>query len=75
VVRVTTEKSASEVIPEGVWNALVAKAYRALADEAPVWEEDFPAGTGLVVGVMDAAVVCARLLGEKSDSSSTTGGT
>jgi hypothetical protein len=39
-----------------------ARLRKALSEQAPVWEEQFKAGPGIVIALEDAVVVAARVL-------------
>jgi hypothetical protein len=50
------------VIPDGSVEQIASTLERWILDRAPVWEEQFAAGPGIVCGVKDAATTLAAAL-------------
>ncbi len=59
--RVAALQRLRHVVESAVEDSLQVRIQRAINDEAPVWEEQFDAGLGIVCSVSDASVVAARL--------------
>lgn len=60
VIASADQAARAEPEPVDPVQALRDRIFVALSDEAPTWEEQFPAGPGHVVGVPDAATVAAK---------------